>query len=209
MRDPRPCDADHTTIGTPSREDSAGPRLLRHHEEQGLPAAERSPGGHRRYSADAPATARRIRTLPAAGLPAGVIRQVLPASRVWALTCSPASPTGCGGSSPVPGPGAPTRSASAGPLAATGAHRAVLRPDGATERDGGSGRPPAEVLWRVRAARRGDVRFRRAAVRNRRTRAVRAPALCPSSSVPKPVGAVALQGDLDFLGTRLHHSGSR
>ncbi|MGN9760328.1 MerR family transcriptional regulator [Streptomyces sp. SD31] len=64
-------------IGQLSRETGVSVRLLRYYEEQGLLAAERTPGGQRVYDADAPATVRRIRTLLDAGLPTRVIREVL------------------------------------------------------------------------------------------------------------------------------------
>jgi DNA-binding transcriptional MerR regulator len=64
-------------IGELARETGVSVRLLRYYEEQGLLAAERTPGGQRVYAADAPRTVRRIRTLLDAGLPTRVIREVL------------------------------------------------------------------------------------------------------------------------------------
>ncbi|WP_433244275.1 MerR family transcriptional regulator [Streptosporangium sp. CA-135522] len=65
-------------IGDLARETGVSPRLLRYYEEQGLLHSHRSDGGHRRYADDAPVTVLRIRTLLAAGLPTGVIREILP-----------------------------------------------------------------------------------------------------------------------------------
>lgn len=65
-------------IGELADATGVSPRLLRYYEEQGLLGSRRSGGGHRRYPQDAPLTVRRIRTLLAAGLPTGVIREVLP-----------------------------------------------------------------------------------------------------------------------------------
>jgi DNA-binding transcriptional MerR regulator len=65
-------------IGELSRETGVAIRLLRYYEAQGLLTAHRSPGGHRHYGPEAPATVARIRTLLAAGLPTRVIRELTP-----------------------------------------------------------------------------------------------------------------------------------
>ncbi|WP_461074320.1 MerR family transcriptional regulator [Streptomyces deserti] len=64
-------------IGELARETGVSVRLLRYYEEQGLLDADRTPGGQRVYGAGAPATVRRIRALPDAGLPTRLIREVL------------------------------------------------------------------------------------------------------------------------------------
>ncbi|WP_119731563.1 MerR family transcriptional regulator [Thermomonospora amylolytica] len=65
-------------IGELARATGVNVRLLRYYEEQGLLSSHRTEGGHRQYSADAPATVVRIRTLLAAGLPTKVIRELMP-----------------------------------------------------------------------------------------------------------------------------------
>ncbi|WP_336205890.1 MerR family transcriptional regulator [Nonomuraea sp. LPB2021202275-12-8] len=65
-------------IGDLAGETGVSVRLLRYYEEQGLLEPHRTSGGHRHYSADAPATVVRIRMLLAAGLPTKVIRELMP-----------------------------------------------------------------------------------------------------------------------------------
>ncbi|MFD5317825.1 MerR family transcriptional regulator [Streptomyces sp. NPDC127098] len=65
-------------IGELSRETGVAIRLLRYYEAQGLLAAERGEGGHRRYGPEAPVAVARIRALLAAGLPTRVIRSLMP-----------------------------------------------------------------------------------------------------------------------------------
>ncbi|TQM14866.1 MerR family transcriptional regulator [Pseudonocardia kunmingensis] len=66
------------TIGELVARTGVGHRLLRHYEEQGLLAPERTAGGHRLYDPSAVEAVRRIRMLLDAGLPTRVIRQVVP-----------------------------------------------------------------------------------------------------------------------------------
>ncbi|MFG2597381.1 MerR family transcriptional regulator [Streptomyces sp. NPDC048462] len=65
-------------IGDLARETGVSVRLLRYYEDQGLLASHRTGGGHRLYTADAPITVARIRTLLAAGLATKVIRDLMP-----------------------------------------------------------------------------------------------------------------------------------
>jgi DNA-binding transcriptional MerR regulator len=65
-------------IGDLARETGVSPRLLRYYEEQGLLTSQRVGRGHRRYADDVPVVVGHIRALLAAGLPTGVIREVLP-----------------------------------------------------------------------------------------------------------------------------------
>ncbi|CAG6394847.1 MerR family transcriptional regulator [Streptomyces cocklensis] len=65
-------------IGDLARETGVNIRLLRYYEAQGLLTSHRTSGGHRHYTADAPATVTQIRTLLAAGLPTRVIRDLMP-----------------------------------------------------------------------------------------------------------------------------------
>ncbi|MFF8274998.1 MerR family transcriptional regulator [Streptomyces lateritius] len=65
-------------IGELARATGVSVRLLRYYEEQGLLTSYRTGGGHRHYTADAPATVAQIRTLLAAGLPTKVIRDLMP-----------------------------------------------------------------------------------------------------------------------------------
>ncbi|RFS83854.1 MerR family transcriptional regulator [Actinomadura spongiicola] len=65
-------------IGQLSRETGVAVRLLRYYESQGLLASERTDGGHRVYSPEAPATVARIRRLLAAGFPTRTIRELMP-----------------------------------------------------------------------------------------------------------------------------------
>jgi DNA-binding transcriptional MerR regulator len=65
-------------IGDLSRRTGVAVRLLRYYESQGLLTSERTEGGHRLYSPDAPAVVARIRRLLAADLPTRVIRELMP-----------------------------------------------------------------------------------------------------------------------------------
>ncbi|AEW98889.1 MerR family transcriptional regulator [Streptantibioticus cattleyicolor] len=55
----------------------------------GLPRPERGANGYRRYAAGAEDDVRRIRALPAAGLPTRVIRQVLPCTTATSVLPCP------------------------------------------------------------------------------------------------------------------------
>jgi len=65
-------------IGDLSRETGVAVRLLRYYESQGLLTSDRTEGGHRVYSPEAPAVVARIRRLLAAGLPTRVIGELMP-----------------------------------------------------------------------------------------------------------------------------------
>ncbi|WP_428957373.1 MerR family transcriptional regulator [Streptomyces sp. cg35] len=65
-------------IGDLARETGVSVRLLRYYEDQGLLTSLRTDGGHRHYTADAPTTVTRIRTLLDAGLPTRIIRDLMP-----------------------------------------------------------------------------------------------------------------------------------
>ncbi|MBC9712116.1 MerR family transcriptional regulator [Streptomyces sp. TRM66268-LWL] len=64
-------------IGQLSAETGVSIRLLRYYEEQGLLTSTRTPGGHRVYGADAPATVRRIRRFLDAGLSTRIIAEII------------------------------------------------------------------------------------------------------------------------------------
>ncbi|MBC3189965.1 MerR family transcriptional regulator [Pseudonocardia sp. C8] len=70
-------------IGELSRVTGASPRSLRYYEEQGLLRAHRddSGHGHRRYDDDAVDTVHAIRALLAAGVPTGLIYDLLPCAQ--------------------------------------------------------------------------------------------------------------------------------
>lgn len=66
-------------IGELARRTGVSTRALRYYEEQGLLAAERSPGGQRRYPDSAADRVIRLRRLYAAGLSSKVIAELTPA----------------------------------------------------------------------------------------------------------------------------------
>jgi DNA-binding transcriptional MerR regulator len=68
----------YLTIGELVSRTGVSHRLLRHYEEQGLLAPERSTGGHRLYDRSAVEAVRRIRVLLEAGMPLRLVRQVVP-----------------------------------------------------------------------------------------------------------------------------------
>jgi DNA-binding transcriptional MerR regulator len=68
-------------IGELARRTGVSERSLRYYEEQGLLAAERSPGGHRDYPAQAVDRVIRIQELFAAGLHSRKIARLLPCLR--------------------------------------------------------------------------------------------------------------------------------
>lgn len=68
---------DGMKIGQLAAETGVSVRLLRYYEEQGLLASTRTPGGHRVYGVDAPATVRRIRRFLDAGLSTRIIAEII------------------------------------------------------------------------------------------------------------------------------------
>ncbi|WP_226352899.1 MerR family transcriptional regulator [Pseudonocardia sp. ICBG601] len=70
-------------IGELSRATGASPRSLRYYEEQGLlrPRRDDSGYGHRRYDVAAVDTVHAIRALLAAGVPTGLIYDLLPCAQ--------------------------------------------------------------------------------------------------------------------------------
>jgi len=68
-------------IGELSRRTGVSVRMLRHYEEKGLLAPERTTSGYRRYLADDVRLVRRIVMLGEAGLTLSDIRAVLPCAR--------------------------------------------------------------------------------------------------------------------------------
>lgn len=89
-------------IGELSRATGASPRSLRYYEEQGLlrPRRDDSGYGHRRYDADAVDTVHAIRALLAAGVPTGLIYDLLPCAQGRDRSWSVAPSRWCGSSSP-------------------------------------------------------------------------------------------------------------
>ena len=68
-------------IGELARRTGVSERSLRYYEQQGLLAAERTPGGHREYGEDAVDRVIRIQELYAAGLCSEKMAQLLPCMR--------------------------------------------------------------------------------------------------------------------------------
>ncbi|MEE4495823.1 MerR family transcriptional regulator [Streptomyces sp. BE230] len=68
-------------IGELAARTGVGERSLRYYEEQGLLAADRTPGGHRDYPARAVDRVIRIQELYAAGLHSSKIARILPCMR--------------------------------------------------------------------------------------------------------------------------------
>ncbi|MFI6881230.1 MerR family transcriptional regulator [Streptomyces sp. NPDC050400] len=68
-------------IGELARRTAVSERSLRYYEQQGLLAADRTPGGHRAYPESAVARVVRIQELFAAGLCSTKIAQLLPCTR--------------------------------------------------------------------------------------------------------------------------------
>jgi DNA-binding transcriptional MerR regulator len=64
-------------IGSLARKTGVSRRLLRYYEQQGLLRPARRPNGYREYTESDVVTVSHIRSLLAAGLPTGVIAQVL------------------------------------------------------------------------------------------------------------------------------------
>ncbi|MFF4565459.1 MerR family transcriptional regulator [Streptomyces sp. NPDC001435] len=65
-------------IGELSRRTGVSPRALRYYEEQGLPAPQRRPSGHREYEERDVTTVRRVQVLLSAGLGTTAIAEIGP-----------------------------------------------------------------------------------------------------------------------------------
>lgn len=69
---------DALAIGALADRTGVSVRSLRHYEQQGLLPAFRTSAGHRRFTAEAVETVRRIRMLLDAGLPLSIVSKIMP-----------------------------------------------------------------------------------------------------------------------------------